>query len=49
MRNVVLACPGLRATVMTDGMIGDGLTPNPPASTIPPRPSLGAVPEEVDD
>ena len=49
MRNSALACPGVRAIGMTAGMIGDGLTPNPPASTIPPRPSLGAVPEEVDD
>ena len=34
---------------MTAGIFGNGLTPSPPAGTVPPPPLLRLVPVEVDE
>ena len=44
-----MACPGVRANGMNARIIGAGLTPHPPATTVPPPPTLGLVTEGVDD
>ena len=44
-----LDCTVVRANVMTSGMFGAGLTPLPPAGTVPPPPPLGIVTAEVNE
>ena len=50
MDTATLACPGVRANVITDGKFCAGLTPPPPpAGNVPLLPPLGVVPVDGEE